>query len=77
MTVKAEKGVPLPADIGRTFGGPKYPWATMDVGESFPCDQVKRESAASQARRMGKQLGRTFVVRVNPATGEVRCWRTA
>lgn len=31
MGIKVEKGVPLPS----SHGGPLYPWADLDVGDSF------------------------------------------
>jgi len=83
MVVPVQKGIPLPPREGsKGFGGPKYPWATMEIGDSFEFTakgtgfSISPKNAAAQARHAGRKYGRTFEVRLMP-DGAVRCWRTA
>jgi len=77
MTVPVKKGIPIPEDIARRFGAAKYPWVTMDVGDSFEFAGVEWKSAKAQARHASKKYGRTFVVGYDVPTGVTRCWRKA
>jgi hypothetical protein len=64
--MKVEKNVPLPVT---------YPFAKMDVGDSFaiPPDS-RRETVAVAALRYGRKHGMKFVVRLMPDRS-YRCWR--
>lgn len=70
-----EKGVPITdgRGVGKSAGRPpKYPWAEMEVGDSFKADvppDVLRASASGYARRNGGK----FIVRVD-GDGS-RAWR--
>lgn len=82
--IKIDKGVPMPtaATAGRVK---QYPFAEMDVGDSFFVatqggdirkTQVRIAGNASAARRANKACaGRKFATR--QVEGGVRVWRTA
>lgn len=66
--MKVEKGVPLPA---------KYPFAGMQVGDSFAVPLgIKRQAVSVAAHRYGKAHGMKFTVRLMPDR-TFRCWRVA
>jgi hypothetical protein len=77
--IKVEAGVPVPCDSPHQ----KYPWAAMEVGDSFfaPCSPSEirrlrnnlRNGAAQWALRRGG--GRRFFAR--PHGDGVRVWRIA
>ena len=73
MTYEIEKNVPLPRP--RQSGAPKYPWESMDVGDSFyvagATVTLLSASAASWSRRHGRE--RKFATRT--VNGGVRVWR--
>ena len=66
--MKVEKNVPIPQ---------KYPFAGMQVGDSFavPPD-VKRPAINVAAMRYGLKHGMKFTVRLTPDR-TYRCWRIA
>jgi len=79
-----EKDVPLaPARVGRM---PKYPFAGMEVGDSFAVPMMGvtdlyggdrstgllRTAASHHGRRHGMKL----LVRADSANNMTRCWRT-
>jgi len=79
-----EKGVPVaPPRIGRM---PKYPFANMEVGDSFAVPMMGvpdlyggdrstgllRTAASHHGRRHGMKL----LVRADSANNVTRCWRT-
>lgn len=67
-TIVVSKDIPLPAArVGR------YPFATMDVGDSF---EVTSKYAGQAAYGAGRKLGYKFACRAD-ATGVRRVWRTA
>ena len=79
-----EKDVPVtPALVGRP---PKYPFASMEVGDSFavPMEGVPdlyggdRSTARlrTAASHRGTRDGRYFIVRADSANNVTRCWRT-
>lgn len=72
--IKIEKNVPLPK---RKLGNPRasrYPWDSMEVGDSFVFPtKVKRTTAMSLSYRTGKITGKRFAIRsVNEG---IRVWR--
>ena len=71
MTIKIEKGVPLPSEPARRD---PYPFDQMEIGDSFfvACTPGNR-SVAVQASKFSKKSGRTFTVR--RVEGGVRAWR--
>ena len=68
-----DKDVPLPPDEPRRE--PKYPFAKMEVGDSFYAYGVTRGSLTSAAKYAGAKLGFTFICRADGEDG-ARCWRT-
>jgi hypothetical protein len=75
--ITIDKGIPVPTMRIRPS---KYPWADMDVGDSFlveaTAEEMKARSASISrgATAAAKQLGRKFTVR--KVDGGVRVWRT-
>lgn len=64
--MKVEKGVPLPS---------KYPFAGMQIGDSFAVPEgVSRTAVSIAAHRHGKDHGTKFTVRIMPDRS-FRCWR--
>ena len=73
MKVEIEKNVPVPEWHGRS--GAKYPWDTMEVGESFIA-QCKNINSLSTARNNAeRRYNRKFSCRTTPEG--VRVWRVA
>jgi hypothetical protein len=90
MTFTIESGIPMPkrATVGRK--GTEFPFADMDVGESFlmPCDISDEKAIVNWRRKLASARKRfesksdydislrTAVVADERGTG-VRVWRTA
>ena len=75
--IEVQSGIPIP-DINRnppTQRNSKYPWHTMNVGDSFFAPNVTVKGFAGTAYSAGKRHGRTYVART--MDGGVRVWRTA
>ena len=77
--IKIEKGVPLP---GRAWRRLQYPFADMEVGDSFSVPVPEGEqpgafasSLRSNAFRYGESLNMKFTVRLTAANARVRVWR--
>ena len=66
---KIEKGVPVPPRNGGRGAPEKYPFSSMEVGDSF----LAPEKAQSSTQSAGKRLGMKFTSR-KEADG-VRIWR--
>lgn len=61
-----DKGIPLPT---------KYPFAEMNVGDSFVVPaKVNRSAVNVAAMRFGRKHGMKFTVRLTK-DGTLRCWR--
>jgi hypothetical protein len=73
--IVADSKHPIPANIG-AGRPPKYPWATMKIGDSFLFpDHLKSQSCYNIAKYGGLRNGVKFSVR---KTDEgYRCWRIA
>ena len=66
--MKIEKNIPLPS---------KYPFADMEIGDSFAVPpHIKRTAVSVSALRYGDKHGMQFTVRLMPDR-TLRCWRTA
>jgi hypothetical protein len=64
--MKIEKNVPLPVI---------YPFAKMEVGDSFAVpSSIRRETVSVAANRYGAKHGMKFTVRLMP-NRSYRCWR--
>ncbi len=65
--MKLDKNIPIPK---------KYPFAEMQVGDSFViADGVKRTTVSVASIRYGKATGKKFTTR-KVLEGVYRCWRT-
>lgn len=75
MSFTIEKNVPIPENRGRQAGSSKYPFAEMEIGDSF-FTQTKHNSVYVRARQYAKtHTGYAFAVRKE---GEgCRVWRIA
>jgi hypothetical protein len=73
MKVKIDKGVPIPELYENCR---KYPWAKMEVGDSFLMEGIiLRNSASGQAATQSRKDGRRYVTRKEGKY--FRCWRIA
>ncbi len=75
MMIEIDKDVPI-TKVVRTSMGSKYPFAHMEVGDSFAVVGDPRKTAANLrnlAGRFAKDNGTKFTVRLT-AEG-ARCWR--
>lgn len=75
--IQIEDGIPAPFYSG-TRGPPEvYPWAQLEVGQSFFVPGAKSRPLSATCCKAGKRHGRTFCAR--PATKDgvegVRVWR--
>lgn len=71
--VPVDKGIPIPA---MTRGGPRhrmYPWASLEIGDSFFVKGRNGKGFSGMAASKGKTLKRKFVCR--NVDGGVRVWR--
>jgi hypothetical protein len=66
---KVEKGVPHPGKGG------KYPWSTMEIGESFFVPDSDGGAPHTAAHAAGRRLGRKFTTK--KVDGGRRVWRVA
>lgn len=74
MAYTVDKGIPCPARPS----GPnpnKYPFAQMEVGDSFNCPLSERASVSVLMRRYGAATGTKFTSRKDSTTQTVRVWR--
>jgi hypothetical protein len=67
ISLDVEKGIPLPAERKR------YPYASMDVGDSFIVYGGKMQVVCNANYRAFKKLGFKFIARCEPEG--VRVWR--
>ena len=73
MKVKIEKNVPVPERYSRSSA--KYPWNTMEVGDSFLSHVSKIACLVSARAQAERKTGRKFITRTTPEG--VRVWRVA
>lgn len=66
---KIEKGVPIPG------GRHKYPFAQMEIGDSFEVTGEDMRKIYSAASNSGGRHGRSYRTRVTE--NGIRVWRTA
>lgn len=70
-----ESGVPVPApERNVKTRNSKYPWNSMQVGDSFFVADFTTKGFAGTVYSAGKRSGRKFTVRA--MDGGVRVWRT-
>lgn len=68
--ISVDSAVPFPEN--EKF---KYPWASMEIGDSFVFPTRKRGSVASSATKYGQRTGTKFAIR-KISGEESRIWRT-
>jgi len=74
--IKVEKNIPLPVG-GTRLGESKYPFAGMEVGDSFSIPYISsnhEKAVRAAASYQGKQRGMKFTVRV-VEEDTLRVWR--
>ena len=86
---KVEKNIAMPNPIRNGVPYYKYPFYTMNVGDSFavPVDptttlnylkvRARVSAAVSQLRKRKDNDGRTFATRMDKVNRVIRVWRTA
>jgi len=73
--IAIEKGVPITDQrgVGKSTGRPaKYPWAAMEIGDSFKAE-VAPDALRASASGYGKRNGARFIVRKDGSGS--RAWR--
>ena len=71
--MEIEKGIPF--EDGRTASITKYPWARMEVGDSFLVPDRTQKAMGGCARYHAKRLGRKY--KAAKVQDGVRVWRLA
>ena len=86
---KVEKNIAMPNPVRNGVPYYKYPFYTMNVGDSFavPVDptttlnylkvRARVSAAVSQLRKRKDNDGRTFSIRTDKVNRIIRVWRTA
>ncbi|SDU13558.1 hypothetical protein SAMN05444156_2170 [Verrucomicrobium sp. GAS474] len=69
---KIESGVPI-SPIYRSGRGPRYPFADLQIGDSFFAKGCKPGTVGNAARSFGEPRGMEFVIR--RVIGGTRVWR--
>jgi hypothetical protein len=77
--IEIEKNIPLPPKETRQT---KYPYARMEVGDSFfvPQTRASKDSVYASIQWAKRKLGFKFILRADNAdndNGGVRAWRVA
>jgi len=67
INLEVEKSIPLPE------GKKRYPYASMDIGDSFFVDAGKLQVVCNANYRASKRLGMQFIARKE--VDGVRVWR--
>jgi hypothetical protein len=71
--IKIDKAIPMPVTLRN--GRPcVYPWAEMEIGDSFFVSHKTKRSFGTQVYQAAKRLGKSFALREE--THGVRVWRT-
>jgi hypothetical protein len=74
MTILIERDVPIPSSK-RGERRNRYPFADMNVGDSFAVDGGLAQSVKAAASNRTAKHGGKFVTRLDG--NRIRCWRTA
>lgn len=74
--IQIEKGVAMPTRNETVGRAPKYPWSSMQVGDSFLIPKgTKRTSVDSSGRSWSKRNGGTVVFASRKTDEGYRIWR--
>lgn len=75
MSIKIEKGIPVPESNSCIGRNRIYPWVEMEVGDSFVYPQGKAKNRAwAAAYAASKRYGKKFTARTME-DGSYRIWR--
>lgn len=74
--MKIDKHIPAPCPSEARAGWPVYPFATMEIGDSFAVD-AERATAAIGAAKKWRQRHPGWQHTWARENGSVRLWRTA
>jgi hypothetical protein len=74
MTFVIEKGIPIKRMV-RNKSSTRFPFAELEVGDSFEIPTEKRNSLATWARQWAIKNGKVFTVRATE--NGIRIWRRA
>lgn len=87
MTIAIEHGIPMPQPAKQGGRRARYPFAAMEVGDSFSVELAVENypdgSDKAQQRIMcaaaawKRKNGRDFSTQIDRDAGVVRCWRIA
>lgn len=72
--MRIRKDIPVPTKESKAGRKPIYPFADLEVGDSFPIEEGKLLAARTAAWRQNKN-GKLF--RVDRHRNAWRCWRVA
>lgn len=75
MTIKIDKGIPIPPRLNNGGRPAAYPFSEMQVGDSFVYSGNSK-AAISTTSAASRRLGFKFTTRVE-GDGLVRIWRIA
>lgn len=70
-----EKNIQLPNNTGKPGARPKYPFAQMEVGDSFFAPGMKANALSNASQWHASKTGKKFTC-TKEADG-ARCWRVA
>lgn len=70
-TFQIERGVPMPAVRS---SGAKYPFADMEVGDSFTAPEIERTRISGACQNKARQGDKKFTIR-KTGDGFIRVWR--
>lgn len=74
--IKIDKNVWMPGRCGSGDATRKYPFNTMEVGDSFEINGHAPDKVRNSAYAFGRMNNRKFAVR-QTGEGSYRCWRIA
>ncbi len=70
--IAIEKNIPIPNTKGRKA---KYPFATMEVGDSFLLEKVPKNTVLNAARSWAIRHKKKHVFTIRFIDGNTRIWR--
>jgi hypothetical protein len=77
MTFTVESGIPVPARKGGRAGGSKYPFATMEIGQSFLVDSETKIGTIRSAVGAFTKTHKGYRFAIRQTDEGVRVWRVA
>lgn len=77
MAFTVESGIPVPARKGGRAGGSKYPFATMEIGQSFLVDSETKIGTIRSAVGAFTKTHKGYRFAIRQTDDGVRVWRVA